>query len=368
MSRTPLSRYQAGVEAGTYHHDPEQESAVRRLDQLYHEILAYDEALQSAKGLLKGWFGKRPEPPQGIYFWGGVGRGKTFIMDTFYDCLPIEAKHRAHFHRFMQAVHKRLTELKGEKNPLDRIAREMAQRYRILCLDEFFVTDIGDAMILGNMMEGLFREGVVLVTTSNIVPDGLYENGLQRDRFLPAIRLLNTHTQVINLDHGVDYRLRSLEQAALFHTPAGKEADEKLLQEFDSLAPDLEECEVQGEIEILGRHIPFQRECEDVIWFRFQDICGGPRSANDYIEIARTYHAVVISDVPRFGANDDDLARRFINLVDEFYDRRVKLLVSAAAPITELYVKGQRRFEFERTESRLLEMQSHDYLAAQHLA
>ncbi|TGG90799.1 cell division protein ZapE [Natronospirillum operosum] len=368
MPRTPLSRYQAGVETGDFQHDPEQEAAVRRLDRLYHELLAYDEAVQAYRKGLRRWFGASPKAPQGVYFWGGVGRGKTFIMDTFYDCLPLEAKHRAHFHRFMQFVHRRLTDLKGEKNPLDLIATEMAQQHRILCLDEFFVTDIGDAMILGNLLEGLFREGVVLVTTSNIVPDGLYENGLQRERFLPAIRLLNTHTDVINLDHGVDYRLRTLEQATLYYSPADEMSETRLREQFDRIAPDLEECQVSGTMEVLGRQIAYVRECEDIVWFRFQDICGGPRSANDYIEIARLYHAVVISGVPQFDADDDDIARRFINLVDEFYDRRVKLLVSAAAPITELYVAGQRRFEFERTESRLLEMQSHDYLAAQHRA
>lgn len=365
---TPLERYKAGIDAGDIQHDPVQEEAVRRLDRLAEEIVAYDKALAERSGLLKKWLSSPPQAPQGVYFWGGVGRGKTFIMDTFYDCLPIKGKHRAHFHRFMQSVHRRMGELEGEKNPLDRISEEMAERYRILCLDEFFVTDIGDAMILGNLMAGLFREGVTLVTTSNIVPDGLYENGLQRDRFLPAIRLLNKHTDVMNIDHGVDYRLRTLEQAGLYHSPAGEAADAALLKEFDRIAPDLDECEVNGELEILGRQIPYVRECEDIIWFRFQDLCGGPRSANDYIEIARCYHAVIITDVPKFTSHTDDEAKRFINLIDEFYDRRVKVLMSAEVPITELYVEGRRRFEFERTESRLLEMQSHDYLAAAHKA
>lgn len=364
---TPLARYQAHIEQGTIQYDPVQEMAVKRLDELYIQLLDFDQALSSLGGRLRRVIGRKPQAPRGLYFWGGVGRGKTFIMDTFYDALSIDSKLRVHFHRFMQSVHQRLTELKGQKNPLDIIAKEMAEQYRVLCLDEFFVSDIGDAMILGNLLEGLTREGVTLVTTSNIIPDGLYPNGLQRDRFLPAIRLLNQHTEVINVDNGVDYRLRTLEQAVLYYHPADEAAERRLLERFESLAPDLEELEVAGQLEVLGRKIPFKRECEDVIWFDFAGICGGPRSQNDYIEIAKCYHAVMISGVPQFVGTNDDEAKRFINLVDEFYDRRVKLLVSAAAPITELYVEGRRAFEFERTESRLLEMQSHDYLAAAHL-
>ncbi|WLD57136.1 cell division protein ZapE [Salinispirillum sp. LH 10-3-1] len=364
---TPLARYQANIQQGIIQHDPVQELAVKRLDELYIQILAYDRALTSVSGRFRKALGRRPKAPRGLYFWGGVGRGKTFIMDTFYDALSIDGKLRVHFHRFMQSVHQRLTELKGQKNPLDIIATEMAQKYRVLCLDEFFVSDIGDAMILGNLLDGLMREGVTLVTTSNIIPDGLYPNGLQRDRFLPAIRLLNQHTEVVNVDNGIDYRLRTLEQATLYHYPADADSEGRLAERFESLAPDLEELEMDGYLEVLGRKIPFKRECEDVIWFDFAGICGGPRSQNDYIEIAKCYHAVVISGVPQFVGTNDDEAKRFINLVDEFYDRRVKLLVSAAAPITELYVQGRRAFEFERTESRLLEMQSHDYLAAAHL-
>lgn len=364
---TPLARYQANVQQGLIQHDPVQEMAVKRLDVLHAQLVAYHRARSSVSGRFRKALGRKPKAPKGVYFWGGVGRGKTFIMDTFYESLALEAKLRVHFHRFMQTVHQRLTELKGQKNPLDIIATEMGQKYRVLCLDEFFVSDIGDAMILGNLLDGLMREGVTLVTTSNIIPDGLYPNGLQRERFLPAIKLLNTHTDVINVDNGVDYRLRTLEQAQLFYHPASSEHESMLLQRFESLAPDLDECRVDGHLEVLGRKIPFRRECEDVIWFDFAGICGGPRSQNDYIEIAKCYHAVVISGVPQFVGTNDDEAKRFINLVDEFYDRRVKLLVSAAAPITELYVQGRRAFEFERTESRLLEMQSHDYLAAEHL-
>lgn len=365
---TPLERYQSSVDKGAIEFDPVQADAMKRLTVLYNELVAYERQLDSLAARVRGWFGAKPEAPRGLYFWGGVGRGKTFLMDLFYDSLPIRRKQRIHFHRFMQSVHRNLEAMKGEKNPLDRIAETMAQDTAVLCLDEFFVTDIGDAMLLGNLLDGLFREGVALVTTSNIEPDGLYENGLQRDRFLPAIRLLNRHTEVMNIDHGVDYRLRSLEQAPLFHTPNDETAHAELQRQFNSIAPDLEECEVNGTIDVLGRQIPFERECEDIIWFDFRRICGGPRSANDYIEIGRLYHAVVISGVPRFTRDLNDEARRFINLVDEFYDRSVKLLISADAPITELYVEGDRAFEFERTESRLLEMQSHDYLAAQHKA
>lgn len=366
---TPAKRYQARVDAGDIDFDPVQAAAIERLDQLHQELLYYERQRGSLRGKLKKLLGRKSEQaPQGVYFWGGVGRGKTFVMDIFYDSLPLQRKQRTHFHRFMQSIHRQLDERKGEANPLDAIAADMADRISVLCLDEFFVTDIGDAMLLGNLLAGLFHEGVVLVTTSNIEPDGLYANGLQRDRFLPAIALLNRHTDIINLDHGVDYRLRSLQQAPLYHYPANADAHEKLSGQFERIAPDLEECSVKGEIEILGRKIRYLRECEDIIWFDFKDICGGPRSANDYIEIARIYHAVVVSHVPAFTRSLNDEARRFINLVDEFYDRKVKLLLSAEHSITELYVDGDRAFEFERTESRLLEMQSHDYLAAQHKA
>jgi cell division protein ZapE len=289
-------------------------------------------------------------------------------MDTFFDSLPFERKSRTHFHRFMQRVHTDLRQLEGQKNPLDAIAKKYAAEACIICFDEFFVSDITDAMILGGLFERLFAEGVSLVATSNIVPESLYLNGLQRARFLPAIALLEEHTEIVNVDGGVDYRLRVLEQAELYHCPLDAAADGSLNQSFENLAPDLDEV-VDGEaVEINGRSIVSKRCCEDVVWFDFPDICLGARSQNDYIEIAKIYHAVLISNVPQMGRENDDAARRFINLVDEFYDSGVKLILSAEVPIFEIYTDGNLSFEIERTKSRLLEMQSHEYLAKEHKA
>ncbi|MGB1238603.1 MAG: cell division protein ZapE, partial [Pseudomonadales bacterium] len=308
------------------------------------------------------------EPVKGLYFWGGVGRGKTYLMDTFFDSLPFERKERTHFHRFMQRVHAELAQLEGEKNPLDIVAKNYAERARIICFDEFFVSDITDAMILGGLFERLFEHGVSLVATSNIVPSGLYKDGLQRARFLPAIKMLELHTEIINVDGGVDYRLRALEQAELYHTPLDDSADSSLNASFESLAPDLDEVVESELIEINGRNLQSRRCCEDVVWFDFPEICEGPRSQNDYIELAKLYHAVLVSNVPQMGRANDDAARRFINMVDEFYDSGVKLILSAEVAIFDIYTEGKLSFEIERTKSRLLEMQSHEYLARAHKA
>ncbi|CAH0993345.1 Cell division protein ZapE [Sinobacterium norvegicum] len=365
---TPLERYKNDLQTPGFNYDASQENAVKHLQRLYDELLA-SEAV-SGGGLsvrLKSLFGRQQEPAmvKGLYFWGGVGRGKTYLMDNFYDSLPFEQKQRTHFHRFMRDVHHQLTELQGEKNPLEKVADGIAKKARIICFDEFFVSDITDAMILGGLFEALFARGVVLLATSNIIPDGLYKNGLQRSRFLPAIKLLNERTEIINVDGGVDYRLRTLEQAELFHHPLDEAAELSLASSFTNLAPDHEHCEADVDIEIEGRNIRAKRVGDDVAWFDFYAICDGPRSQNDYIELAKEFHAVLISNVPEF-QNKDDLARRFINLVDEFYDRGVKVVLSAAVPLGELYSSGKLSFEFERTISRLLEMQSHEYLAREH--
>ncbi len=304
-------------------------------------------------------------PVKGLYLWGGVGRGKTYLMDMFYECVPGPGKLRMHFHRFMYRVHADLTRLAGRKNPLDGVADGLAAEARLLCFDEFFVSDIGDAMILGELLEKLFARGVTLVATSNIEPDRLYENGLQRARFLPAIAALNTHTEVLRVDGGLDHRLRALEQAEIYHHPLDDGAERALRLAFNSL---IHEAAVPADVLLIaGREIPTRATAEDVAWFDFPALCDSPRSATDYIEIARIYHAVLLSNVPRFGANDDDRARRFISLVDEFYDRGVKLIMSAAVPITELYAGTRLAFEFERTRSRLLEMQSHESVSYTHL-
>lgn len=373
VNLTPQQRYQSDLKKEGFVYDPSQEHAVGHLQDLYDRLVAAWSASQN-RGVMSRFLttlGRRPNGinvQQGLYFWGGVGRGKTYLMDNFYESLPFDAKLRAHFHRFMRRVHAELNQLNGERDPLEKVADRIAAEAQVLCFDEFFVSDITDAMILGKLLELLFRRGVVLVATSNIVPDGLYENGLQRQRFLPAIALLNTHTRVVNVDGGVDYRLRALTRAEIYLWPLDNKAESALKAAFDDLVPTTDEV-VEGErLEIEGRIIATRYIAEDVVWFDFLSICDGPRSQNDYIELAREFHAVLISNVPRFNRDTDDQARRFVNMVDEFYDRGVKLLLTAAAPLAELYVGGNLAFEFKRTVSRLLEMQSHEYLARPHRA
>jgi len=362
---TPWLRYQADLLRDDFSHDAAQEQAVLLLQDLY-------DRLTSSKSLADGGFtawirklrGLPVEPQVGLYFWGGVGRGKTYLVDTFYECLPFSRKLRVHFHRFMQRVHAELASLEGEKNPLDLVADRLAKEARVLCFDEFFVTDIADAMILGGLMKALFSRGVTLVATSNIEPSKLYENGLQRQRFLPVIALLEQYTRVVNVDAGIDYRLRTLQQAELYHYPLDEGATTSLQESFSRLAP--EPAKHWERIEINNRYLTCRRVANDVAWFDFAELCDGPRSQNDYIELARIFHAVLVSGVPEFGPDMNDQARRFINLVDEFYDRNVKLVLAAAKPLLELYAGGRLEFEFQRTVSRLQEMQSYEYLAREH--
>lgn len=362
---TPWQRYQADLEREGFSHDPAQEEAVRLLQDLYERLLQrFNTSETGFSSLLKRFRKQAPEPEVGLYLWGGVGRGKTYLVDTFYDCLPFERKMRVHFHRFMQRVHNELTQLEGEVNPLEIVADKLAQEALVVCFDEFFVTDIGDAMILGGLMEALFARGVTLVATSNIVPAKLYENGLQRQRFLPAIALVEKHTKVVNVDAGIDYRLRTLQQAELYHCPLDEAADVSLRESFDALA--VEPGQHWERIPINGRYLTVRCLADDVAWFEFAELCDGPRSQNDYIELARIFHAVLLSGVPEFNSDLNDQARRFINLVDEFYDRNVKLVMTAEKPLLELYGGGSLEFEFQRTQSRLQEMQSHEYLAREH--
>ena len=362
---TPWQRYQADLQREDFSHDPAQEQAVRLLQELFDRLLARGgDGGAGLAGWLRGLRKGKPEPEVGLYLWGGVGRGKTYLVDTFYECLPFQRKLRVHFHRFMQRVHAELTTLEGEKNPLETVADRLADEARIICFDEFFVTDIGDAMILGGLMEGLFARGVTLVATSNIEPGKLYENGLQRQRFLPTIALVEKYTNVVNVDAGVDYRLRTLQQAELYHFPLDAGADESLRDSFERLAP--EPGRHWERLEINGRYLTCRCVADDVAWFDFAELCDGPRSQNDYIELARIFHAVLISGVPALGPQTDDQARRFVNLVDEFYDRNVKLVLAAAKPLLELYSGGRLEFEFQRTVSRLQEMQSYEYLAREH--
>jgi cell division protein ZapE len=357
----PLDLYQTAVSKGDIQSDVAQLQAMERLQSLYLALTKQE----NEPGLIAKLFAKpKRELIPGLYFWGGVGRGKTFLMDLFFDSLPFEQKSRMHFHRFMRHVHHALTDLQGEADPLRKIALDFADKNRVLCFDEFFVSDITDAMILAGLLEVLFKNGVTLVATSNVKPVNLYENGLQRSKFLPAIALIEVNTEILNVDSGTDYRLRVLESAEIYHYPLDRQADEVLLQSFNSLSPDTGKADIVLDIE--GREIK-TRFCGDgVVWFDFPDICDGPRSQNDYIEIAMLYQTVLVSNLPCFTEKSENAARRFISLVDEFYDHSVKLIISAESPILEIYQGDRLKFESQRTESRLQEMQSNEYLGREH--
>jgi len=364
-SLTPKQKYQQDIQTDGFSEDPCQIQAVEMLDDLFHRLIAANQP-ESLLRRIGHLFNSKNEPVKGIYFWGGVGRGKTYLMDMFYDLLPVKDKMRLHFHRFMHQTHEQLTAFKGQQDPLLLIADELADKTSVICFDEFFVKDITDAMILGGLFEALFNRGVSLVATSNIPPERLYWNGLQRERFIPAIKLIEKHCEIVNLDHGIDYRLRTLEQADIFHCPHDEAAIKNLNHSFNQLAT--EEMPQASTIEIEHRDIQTVRCAEGSVWFSFEAICETARSQTDYIEISRCYQTVMVSDIPQLGAKDDAATRRFISLVDEFYDRHVNLMITAAVELEELYVGKLLNFEFKRTLSRLQEMQSHDYLALEHLA
>ena len=352
-----LELYLGDVAHRGFRDDPAQRHVAEHLDRVLADLRR-----RRPQGLLSRL--RRPEPVRGLYIHGGVGRGKTYLMDRFFDLAPGEAKLRQHFHRFMQRVHDELAELKGRSDPLDTVAQKIAAATPLICFDEFFVSDIADAMILGRLFGNLFDAGVTLVATSNVHPDELYRDGLQRSRFLPAIERLKQHTTVVEAAGDTDYRLRVLEQAQIYHYPLDEQAGENLCRYFDGIAP----CApvLDGQIEIAHRAIDFVRRADGIIWFDFDALCAGPRGVEDYIEIARCFATVIVSDIPVLGVESENEARRFIALVDEFYDRRVKLFISASAALEALYTGNRLRFEFRRTMSRLREMQGHDYLALAH--
>ena len=356
---SPLGRYQAGVAAGSWQDDAHQRKALAELSRIHEELRS-----ERQPSLWQRLWHKPAPPVRGLYLHGGVGRGKTFVMDLFFDGLPTAAKQRLHFHRFMGRVHAELAQLKDQSDPLAEVAEHFAQRARVLCFDEFFVSDIGDAMLLGRLLEHLFARGVTLVATSNVEPKNLYRDGLQRARFLPAIAAIEKHCKVLELTSPQDYRLRALSQAPVYHQPLGAPADAALQQAFARLATAAHDP--RPSLAINDREIPLRHRAGDVIWFDFDALCRGARAAPDYIEIAQTFHTVIVSGVPAFGANDENEARRFVHLVDELYDRGVKLILSAAAPPTALYHGQRLRLEFERTGSRLIEMQSQAYLQRPH--
>lgn len=337
-----------------YHSDPAQEAAVERLQQFYEQWIAFKS--RRSNGLKR--LVNRPTVPRGVYLWGGVGRGKSFLMDSFYLVVPVVRKTRLHFHEFMRGVHQQLDMQKGVEDPLLIVAKKIARKYRLICFDEFHVSDIADAMILYNLLQALFNEGVSFILTSNYAPDALYPDGLHRDRMLPAIALLKAKLDVLNVDAGVDYRKRVLAQVDAYHAPLGSAAELALSETFDRLA---ETADQEPRVNIESREIACRRRAGGVIWFDFATLCGGPRSQNDYLEIASRFHTVMLSDVPLMSAAMGSEARRFTWLIDVLYDHRTKLFISAAGAPELLYTAGVLANEFHRTVSRIIEMQSLEY-------
>lgn len=363
---TPMQRYLSELARGELQPDAAQRRAVEYTQRLYDQFLQEPQAGPTFLQRVRSWVGpSQAPPPRGLYLWGGVGRGKTHIVNAFYAALPFSNKMRVHFHSFMQLMHQKLRFLGARQDPLVAVAEELAGDARVICFDEFHVSDITDAMLLGRLLDALFSRGVTLVATSNIAPDDLYLGGLQREQFRPAIDLIKTHTDVVHLDGGIDYRLRVLERSEIFHSPLGAHAEQALLTCFEALAP--ENVRMNAPLEIAGRSIDALAIADGVVWFDYAAICETPRSVGDYIEIARRYHTVLIANVPVMDDEQRDRVVRFIHLVDELYERNVNLIVSAAAPPEALYTGGHLSVRFDRARSRLAEMQSHDYLAAKHL-
>jgi cell division protein ZapE len=365
----PTQAYAAGVARGEWLDDPAQHAALRELDRIHDALLA-----APARGGFARWFMRRMPAPRGLYLWGGVGRGKTFLIDLFYEGLPLPVagdgavveggKRRTHFHRFMREVHAQLRTHAGERDPLAAIARQWGATLRVLVLDEFFVSDIGDAMLLARLLERLFAEGVVLVTTSNTAPRNLYAGGLQRARFLPAIARLEQHCVVLQLDSPQDYRLRALTRSPVYRTPLDAQSDDWLAarwRELSAGSPPL-----PAPLMIDGRAIRARALADGIAWFDFEALCEGPRGSGDYIEIACEFHTVLLGGIPRFDARRDDAGRRFVHLVDELYDRHVNLVCTADAPPPLLYAGERLVGAFERTASRLIEMRSAEYLSLEH--
>ncbi len=363
--RWVAARLRAEVQAGRLDPDPSQAAAADRLESLQRELLGAVRGGPRFGKRLRHWLGLPPSgQPRGLYLWGGVGRGKTLLVNWFHEGLDGGRALRLHFYQFMRRVHAELATARQRPDPLRLVAATLAQEVDVLCLDEFFVADIADAMILGGLLEALFARGVILVTTSNAPPEGLYPGGLQRARFLPAIDLLRARLDVVHLDGGADYRLRRLELAPTYFDATQPSAAAELARRFADLADDA--ASGPQVLQVEGRELRARARGPGMVWFDFAELCEGPRSQNDYIELARLYHTIFLSDVPRFDEYNENAAKRFIMLVDEFYDRGVKLLLSAAAPPADLYHGARSGFEFRRTESRLTEMQTRAYLARGH--
>jgi cell division protein ZapE len=350
--------------------DSAQQRAAERLAQLNDELTAF----KNKRASLIGRVFSRPDVPRGVYFFGGVGRGKSFLMDAFYGATKIRRKTRIHFHAFMRSVHEELRTLKHEADPLVAVAERLAERYRLICFDEFHVSDIADAMILGRLLSNCFDNGIVFVMTSNYHPDRLYPEGLQRQNFLPTIALIKDRMDVVEVDSGIDYRRRTLEQDSVYHSPLNAETDAKLAATFARLATG--KLSTEKKITLYGRDIALRKQADGVIWFDFAALCETPRSQNDYLELAQSHHTIIVSNVPMLGSKDSNVIRRFTLLIDVLYDHRVKLIMSAAASLAEISRVDEtvtdsdtRRVlnEFTRTTSRLTEMQSAEYMSEAHL-
>ncbi|WP_168418917.1 cell division protein ZapE [Acinetobacter towneri] len=356
---SPAERYAQAIASGQFMPDDAQAQAVHELDRVWQELIQRYKASKKAFRRFR-----RQTAPQGVYMWGGVGRGKTWLMDQFYDSVPFRRKTRMHFHHFMQYVHRELNKLSGQRNPLDSVADQIYKDAVVICFDEFFVSNVTDAMILSDLFQKLFHRGITLVATSNIAPDGLYKNGIHRDRFIPTIEMVKKHCQVLNVDAGVDYRLRVLKQAQLFKSPLSHDNQNWMAQRFSALTNTQQHS--SEPIIINQRTVETIAHTEDVLWCEFSELCFKPRSPADFIEIANIYNTVLVSNVPHLTDFLSEGTRRFIYLVDEFYDRGVKLLLTSEDSIIEIYQGEKLAFEIERTRSRLLEMQSDDYLNAEH--
>lgn len=350
-SNDVIAVYEQSLSKRGFVSDPAQWRAVERLQRLYEEWSTYKERRSNAlKRLLV-----HPDLPKGVYLWGPVGRGKSFLMDAFFLCVPLVRKRRVHFHHFMREIHRELDELRGTEDPLAAVAERTAERYRLICFDEFHVSDIADAMILGRYLEQVMSRGVEFVMTSNYPPDGLYPNGLQRERFLPAIEFIRERLDIVSVDNGTDYRRLKMERMKVYHVGS----DAPLAQIFDELR-DVEE--ERQPLDVEGREIPYRKRAGGLVWFDFAALCEGPRSYADYVDLAKRFHTVMLSNIPRMSPKNSDAARRFTWLVDVFYDDRVNLIISAAAEPEQLFIEGEHAAEFQRTVSRLHEMQSVEYL------
>jgi cell division protein ZapE len=361
----PAERYQVELSNNGYVSDPAQQQVISAMQHLHQNLVAdFNSQTSCLKRTLCRLARCKLTPVKGLYLWGGVGRGKTWLVNLFFDSLPFDNKLRVHFHRFMLDIHEKLASMHGQKDPLTVIAKDFASRYRVLCLDEFIVTNITDAMLLSGLLRALFDNGVTLLATSNRIPDDLYKNGLQRERFVPAIELIKQHTQVTQIGGDTDHRIALLEQDDVYYTPITAATQQQLVKRMQMLAHGA--VSKGGVLRIHKRPINTVMLADEVAWFEFDVLCDAPRATPDYIELARDYHSIVLSNVPVMDENMDDKVRRFIYLIDELYDRGVKLIISADAPPKKLYTGDMLRFAFNRTSSRLIEMRSKDYLGKPH--